>query len=243
MKRFILTLIFFVPALSYCQVPPAAPAFFSSEAPSFYGVYLPPIPKTDCEGNLLTARLAVGLPCVERLGDLSNNRLGLPELCAKENLPTRIYWHQGGLGPYCHYVDFQGNDWFGWQEDGEFNWALAVQESLWVKESQDGRWLGYAKGNWWWKGDDSDGRLRLYRDGAYYLCDARGNIIDPKGEHPGVLKSDYKGPFQGDFMSRQVFYHPRGSHRAAAPAGNASPRSGARPVPAPVNQTFVWIRP
>jgi hypothetical protein len=243
MKRTLLALCFVVPALSFAQASLVINPVFSSNSPTQYQIETPPIPKTDWEGNPITARLAAGLPNSERFGDLSMKPLGLPELCAKENQPTQIYWHQGELGPNCHYVDLQGNDWFGWQEDAEFYWVLAAQGAFWALDSGSGRWLGYAQGNWWWKGNDSDSRLMLYRNGTYYLCDARGNIIDSKGERPGELKGDYDGPYRGDSMSRQVFYHPGVHSFIAASGGHGAPPSSFRPISGISFQTIAWSRP
>ncbi len=159
----------------------------------------------DWERNLIRARLAVQLPAHDRLEELLKLKAELSSQMNEESLPKHLYWHQNDQGPYCHYIDLQGNDWIGWQNDTQFQWVLEYQGTFWAREKENGRWLGYYNGNWWWKGSDDNNRLCLYRDGTYYLCDADGNVVDPKGERPGELKGDYGGPYQGDTKSGQVY--------------------------------------
>lgn len=243
MRKILLGLFILGPALAFAQAPVSnsqAPQF-PTDSPSFSQVSLPPVPRFDWEGNSIKADPAMGLPQNGRIEELSNNTAELIKMSENEDLPSHLFWHQGDQGPYCHYVDFQGNDWYGWQEDTKFQWVLAYQGALWVQEPMDGRWLCFSQSNWWWKGDDENGPWSLYRDGTYYLCDAKGKITDAKGERPGELKSDYDGPFKGDFMSRQVFYHGTNGSHGGLRAGGHGPWAG-HPGPGRVytSQTVAW---
>ena len=207
MRISFLSLCLLIPALVCAQAFP-----FPSDSPSFNQVSPPPVPQLDWEGHSITACLSNTLPSNERLEDLTRDPGLLAQISEAEYLPTHMYWHQGDQGSYCHFVDFQGNDWYGWQADTRFQWVYAYEGKVWAQEPMDGRWLCYSKANWWWKSDEGSSAWCLYRAGTYFMCDANGKITDSKGNRPGELKSDYEGPFQGDFMSRQVFVPgPRGS--------------------------------
>lgn len=241
MRKVLFGLFILFPVLVWAQDPASntQATQLPTDSPSFSQVTLPPIPQFDWEGNSIKAEPSTSLPQSERVEALSINAADLIQISDQENLPNHLYWHQGDQGPYCHYVDFQGDDWFGWQEDAKFQWVFAYQGTLWAQEPMDGRWLCYSKSNWWFKGDDAKNQWSLYRDGTYYFCDVNGKITDAKGERPGELKSDYDGPFQGDSMSQQVFVPAsHASHGSGHPGGHG--HGGGQPGGVPLTQSMAW---
>ena len=217
------------------------PLQLPADIPAFNQMSVPPVPQMDWEGNPIRADQFSFLPPMDRVADLTQAGAELTTLSAKENLPAHLYWHQGDMGPFCHYVDFEGNDWVGWQEDTAFHWVYVYQGSLWAQEPMDGRWLCYSKSNWWWTTGDGNSQWSLYRNGAYYLCNADGKITDSKGNHPGELKSDYTGPFQGDSMGRQVFVHADlGAYASGHSGGHGSWAGNAGMGRVYTSQTVAW---
>jgi hypothetical protein len=236
MRKVLFGLFVLLPALLFAQAP-----LIPSDAPSFNQMTLPPIPRLDWEGHSIKAVFSTTLPSNDRMEDMVQNAAQILKTFPAENLPSHLYWHQGGLGPYCHLVDFQDDDWFGWQDDTKFQWVFADQGILWTQEPLDARWLCYAKASWWWKGNDGNGPLCLYREGSYYTCDDRGNITDHKGERPGELKGDYDGPFKGDSMTQQVFYLGSGGSRGGFHAGGPRPWAHRSPLGMVyTSQTVAW---
>jgi hypothetical protein len=241
-RKTLISFLILTPVLALAQpTPPNLQAIqLPTDLPSFKQLEPPPVPKMDWEGNPIRAEISSTLPPMDRLVDLTKEVVELIAVSGQENLPAHLYWHQGELGPFCHYVDWEGNDWLGWQEDTAFHWVCAYQGSLWAQETTDNRWLCYSNSNWWWTEGDEKIQWSLYREGAYYLCDANGKITDSKGEHPGELKSDYAGPFQGDSMGRQVFFHGISGTHVSGRSGGQFWSGHASPGRVYTSQSVVW---
>ena len=121
-----------------------------------------------------------------------------------------FYWHQSGNLDYCHYVDLEGNHWYGWAEGEDFHWVLRQGHRYWWRDPMAGHWLYYERGCWWRADRQSDGLIEACVDGEYYLCDSSGEVqwdmgLDGNGD---IISAP--GMYQGD--SRPSGHGHHGSH-------------------------------
>jgi hypothetical protein len=117
--------------------------------------------------------------------------------------PTdQLFWYPHPEGRYCRFTDLEGNTWFGLLDGQKFQWVLWAKNRYWWHDSFAGRWLTFSNGYWWFPGDSKTAKIEVYLNGDYHPFDTQGMVLadrDPVGE----LKSDYNGPFQGDFHGGQ----------------------------------------
>jgi hypothetical protein len=137
-----------------------------------------------------------------------------------ENATDQVIWFAHPQGRYCRFTDLEGNTWFGLLDGQKFQWVLWAKDRYWWHDSFAGRWLTFANGYWWFPGDSKTAKVEVYLNGDYHSFDPQGMVLadrDPVGE----LKSDYNGPFQGDFQAGQAGGRsrggrgPRGQNRAS----------------------------
>jgi hypothetical protein len=167
--------------------------------PQLKGLAVPDSPTLGADGKPLNIADDIAAPRGEILGYLANSPISnIEQLNHQEHQPTQFYWHTSPGGDFCHYRDFEGNHWYGWMDRGRFHWVLYKADRFWWNDSYAGRWLYLDRGQWWWKDEPSPNRVRLYLDGSYYPCNAKGVIVSADlGERPGEIVSG-SGPFQGD---------------------------------------------
>jgi hypothetical protein len=202
-----------VPSASSLSDKPAAPGsspdssglFFLRDQdlilPASQELEVPHPPQLGPDGKILRTVEDTGVPEGDALGSLTGIAFvqQIERFNQRENQPEKYHWHTTSTGwRFCHYRDYEGNDWYGWNGDEKFQWVLCWNGHFWWKDTIAERWLCFDKGNWWWPESGDSQRVWVYHYGSYYLCDANGAVMDEKGEIPGELRSGWKRQFQGD---------------------------------------------
>ncbi len=157
------------------------------------------------------------------------DRLSDPILFEKikkaKNIETalkRFYWHTSGDLDYCHYQDMEGNHWYGWMDDGGFNWVLWRGHRYWWHDPFAEHWLYYYQGNWWRADGQAKNSIQVCVDGEYYACDGQGRVfMDMGGDGNGNIESA-PGRYQGDFHNGGH----GGGHGSGGHSSSGSPQGG-----------------
>jgi len=118
-----------------------------------------------------------------------------------ESTPGHFYWHSAGEQTYCHLLDQEGNHWYGWIDDGKFDWILWRGHRYWWKDPFAGLWLYYFQGSWWRADGQASNSIQVCVDGEYYLCDKRGKILKDMGQDGNGDIVSAPGTYQGDMHS------------------------------------------
>jgi hypothetical protein len=117
---------------------------------------------------------------------------------SSETAMQRFYWHSAGGLDYCHFQDMEGNHWYGWSEDGNFNWILSRGHRYWWHDPFARHWLYYYQGYWWRSDGQTGDSIEACLDGEYYACDSRGRIVTDMGQdgNGGIISAP--GRYRGD---------------------------------------------
>ena len=129
----------------------------------------------DANGQTLNADVNITPPDAGVMDQLSDP--GLFEKIRKtksvETAVNRFYWHSDGDLDYCHYQDMEGNHWYGWSDDGGFNWVLWRGHRYWWHDPFARHWLYYYQG-YWWRADGQTHRQHQQRQRFLGFGSGRG---------------------------------------------------------------------
>lgn len=193
----------------------------------------PSPPSQDADGSPWHTTEAISSPNPYIISTLTDEAFlpALRDFNRQERLPNQYYWHNttGGWA-FVHCRDFEGNHWYGWEDGSKFYWTLWRKGSFWWHDTMAKRWLYFHAGYWWWPNPQDAELFQVYSDGSYYTCNAKGIVLSSKGENPGEYRSDWNGPFQGDFASRGTGTGGRqnGGHSGHS-GGHNHPNGGQQP--------------
>ncbi len=95
---------------------------------------------------------------------------------ASETERGHYYWHNDNFN-YCHYIDNQGYNWWGWYVGDQFFWNRYFQGRWWWYDSDDSRWCFWNNGYWWWQDPNHVGDLYCYNNGDYIPCNSADDQV------------------------------------------------------------------
>ncbi|HEY5037488.1 MAG TPA: hypothetical protein VIJ93_00290, partial [bacterium] len=150
------------------------------------GPFSPDPPSRGADQTPLSAVEDIVAPEGEVMDGLTNEEI-LPQIGLfnrTESESGSYFWHLTTGGDFCHFRDFEGNHWYGWEGNEKFHWVLWRGGQFWWHDNYARRWLIFSNGNWWWSGIQATDTVKVYLDGSYFACDGNGMIVSTEGERP-----------------------------------------------------------
>jgi hypothetical protein len=191
----------------------------------------------DANGQAMESKENISTPDSSVMDRLSDP--GLFEEIRKtksvETTPDRLYWHSRDDLNYCHYLDEEGNHWYGWTDEQGFNWVLWRGHRYWWHDPFAKHWLYYYQGYWWRADGQGKDSIQVCVDGEYFLSNGRGDVLSDMGQDGtgGIISAP--GRYQGDMHhggSHGEGHHGEGGHGdgAGGNGGDANSAPGANPA-------------
>ena len=99
-------------------------------------------------------------------------RQKMDALDSTETQSNHYYWHSDSGFDYCHFIDGQGYQWYGWYLGSQFFWTRYFGDRWWWYDSDYDRWCFWNGGFWWWQDPYHVGDLYCYNDDNYIPCNS-----------------------------------------------------------------------